>query len=103
MSRRLAPRPCSSPGSPWPLLASARGARWPPATTSAATSARCFATTRGRSTAALLAIVGLVFLLNRRFTDLAVFFVAAILVGWLVFSPDQVADAARAIGERVLP
>ncbi|HEU5105173.1 MAG TPA: hypothetical protein VFU11_04985 [Solirubrobacterales bacterium] len=51
----------------------------------------------------ILAIVGLVFLLNRKFTDLAVFFVAAILVGWLVFSPDQVADAARAIGQRVLP
>jgi len=51
----------------------------------------------------VLAIVGLVFLLNRKFTDLAVFFVAAILVGWLVFSPDQVADAARAIGQRVLP
>jgi len=51
----------------------------------------------------LIAIVGLVFLLNRKFTDLAVFFVAAILVGWLVFSPDQVADAARAIGNRILP
>jgi hypothetical protein len=51
----------------------------------------------------VLAIVGLVFLLNRKFTDLAVFFVAAVLVGWLVFSPDQVADAARAIGQRVLP
>ena len=51
----------------------------------------------------VIAIVGLVFLLNRKFTDLAVFFVAAILVGWLVFSPDQVADAARAIGQRVLP
>lgn len=52
---------------------------------------------------ALVALVGLVFLLNRKFTDLALFFVAAILVGWLVFSPDQVADAARAIGQRVLP
>jgi hypothetical protein len=31
------------------------------------------------------------------------FFVAAILVGWLVFAPDQVASAARAIGQRVLP
>jgi hypothetical protein len=31
------------------------------------------------------------------------FFVAAILVGWLVFSPDQVANAARAIGQQVLP
>jgi hypothetical protein len=51
----------------------------------------------------VIAIIGLVFLLNRKFTDLAVFFVAAILVGWLVFSPDQVADAARAIGQRVLP
>ena len=51
----------------------------------------------------ILAIVGLVFLLNRKFTELAVFFVAAVLVGWLVFSPDQVADAARAIGQRILP
>jgi hypothetical protein len=51
----------------------------------------------------IIAIVGLVFLLNRKFTDLAVFFVAAVLVGWLVFSPDQVADAARAIGQRILP
>lgn len=51
----------------------------------------------------IIAIVGLVFLLNRKFTDLAVFFVAAVLVGWLVFSPDQVADAARAIGQQVLP
>jgi hypothetical protein len=51
----------------------------------------------------LLAVVGLIFLLNRKFVDLMVFFVAAVLVGWLVFSPDQVADMARAIGERVLP
>lgn len=51
----------------------------------------------------IIAIVGLVFLLNRKFTDLAVFFVAAVLVGWLVFSPDQVADAARAIAKQVLP
>ncbi|HSS32692.1 MAG TPA: hypothetical protein VLL27_05380 [Solirubrobacterales bacterium] len=51
----------------------------------------------------VLAIVGLVFLLNRRFTDLAVFFVAAVLVGWLVFSPDQVANLARTVGERILP
>lgn len=51
----------------------------------------------------LIAIVGLVFLINRKFTDLAVFMLAAILVGWLVFSPDQVADAARAIGNRILP
>lgn len=51
----------------------------------------------------IVAIVGLVFLLNRKFTELAMYFVAAVMVGWLVFSPDQVADAARAIGQRVLP
>lgn len=51
----------------------------------------------------IVAIVGLVFLINRKFTELAMFFLAAILVGWLVFSPDQVANAARAIGQRVLP
>lgn len=51
----------------------------------------------------IVAVVGLVFLVNRRFTDLAMYFLAAILVGWLVFSPDQIADAARAIGNRVLP
>ncbi|HET7177739.1 MAG TPA: hypothetical protein VFI63_03540 [Solirubrobacterales bacterium] len=51
----------------------------------------------------VVAIVGLVFLLNRKLNDLAIFFVAAVLVGWLVFSPDQVAEAARAIGGRILP
>ncbi len=51
----------------------------------------------------IVAVVGLVFLVNRRFTDLAMFFVAAILVGWLVFSPDQIANAARAIAGQVLP
>lgn len=51
----------------------------------------------------IVAIVGLVFLINRKFTELAMFFLAAILVGWLVFSPDQVANAARAIGQQVLP
>lgn len=50
----------------------------------------------------LVAIVGLVFLLNRRYVELAMFFLAAILVGWLVFSPDQIADTARSIGEQVL-
>jgi len=51
----------------------------------------------------IVAVVGLVFLMNRRLTELAVYFVAAVLVGWLVFSPDQVANAARAIGSQVLP
>jgi hypothetical protein len=51
----------------------------------------------------IIAIVGLIFLLNRRYTDLAMFFLAAVLVAWLVFSPDQVADAARGIGDQILP
>lgn len=50
-----------------------------------------------------LAIVGLYFLINRKYTELGLYLVAAIVVGWLVFSPDQVANAARAIGQRVLP
>lgn len=51
----------------------------------------------------IVAVVGLVFLLNRRFNELAVYFLAAVLVGWLVFSPDQIANAARSIGDQVLP
>ena len=51
----------------------------------------------------IVAVVGLVFLLNRRLQELALFFVAATLVGWLVFSPDQVANAARVIGSQILP
>jgi hypothetical protein len=51
----------------------------------------------------LVALFALPFLLNRRFTELAMYFLAAIMVGWLVFSPDQVANAARAIGNQVLP
>lgn len=51
----------------------------------------------------VVAIFALPFLLQRRFTELALYFIAAIVVGWLVFSPDQVANAARAIAGQVLP
>jgi hypothetical protein len=51
----------------------------------------------------IVAIVGLVFLINRRYTDLGLFFLAAVLVAWLVFSPDQIANTARGIGQRILP
>jgi hypothetical protein len=50
----------------------------------------------------VIAIVSLLFLLNRRYTELALFVLAAVLVAWLVFSPDQVARAARGIGDQVL-
>jgi hypothetical protein len=51
----------------------------------------------------IVAVVALVFLVNRRFSELLVFFCAAIVVGWLVFAPGQVADAAKAIAHQVLP
>jgi hypothetical protein len=51
----------------------------------------------------VIAIVSLIFLINRRYTDLGLFFLAAVLVAWLVFSPDQVARTAREIGDQVLP
>jgi hypothetical protein len=44
----------------------------------------------------------LVFLVGRRYGELALFLLAAVVVAWLVFSPDQVANAARAIGHRIL-
>ena len=51
----------------------------------------------------IVAIVSLIFLINRRYTELGLFFLAAVLVAWLVFSPDQVAHTAREIGDQVLP
>lgn len=51
----------------------------------------------------IVAVFALVFLTNRKFTELLVFFCAAIVVGWLVFAPGQVADAAKAIARQVLP
>ncbi|HST38790.1 MAG TPA: hypothetical protein VLK58_04750 [Conexibacter sp.] len=50
----------------------------------------------------IVAVVGLIFLINRRYTELGIFVLAAVVVAWLVFSPDQVASAARAIGRQVL-
>jgi hypothetical protein len=51
----------------------------------------------------IVAVFALVFLMNRKFTELVMFFCAAIVVGWLVFAPGQVAAAARAIAHQVLP
>ena len=49
----------------------------------------------------VVGIVGLVFLLNRRYVELVTFLLAAVCVAWLVFSPDQIARAARAIGREI--
>lgn len=50
----------------------------------------------------VVAIFSIVFLINRRYTELAMFLLAAVVVAWLVFSPDQIAETARAIGKQVL-
>ncbi len=49
----------------------------------------------------VLAIVALIFLINRRYVELASFLVAALIVGWMVFSPDAIAAAARSIGRQI--
>lgn len=51
--------------------------------------------------AGILAIVSLVFLINRRYGELGTFLAASVVVAWLVFSPDQVSAAARAIGRQI--
>ena len=42
-------------------------------------------------------LVALVFLLNRRFADLAVFVVAAVIVGGFVMAPGEIASTVRDI------
>ena len=42
-------------------------------------------------------LVALMFLLNRRFADLAVFFVAATVVGGFVMAPNDIASTVRDI------
>jgi hypothetical protein len=49
----------------------------------------------------VIAMVSLVFLINRRYGELATFLLASVVVAWLVFSPDQVARAARSIGNQI--
>jgi peptidoglycan/LPS O-acetylase OafA/YrhL len=49
----------------------------------------------------VVAVVSLVFLINRRYTELASFLLASIVVAWSVFSPDKIANAARSIGRQI--
>jgi hypothetical protein len=49
----------------------------------------------------IVAVISLMFLLNRRYTELAVFLFAAIVVAWMVFAPSEIATAAEAIGQKV--
>jgi hypothetical protein len=45
----------------------------------------------------IAALVALVFLMNRRFADLAVFMVAAVVVGGFVVAPGEIASTVRSI------
>src|SRR3954454_20340134 len=49
----------------------------------------------------IAAVVALLFLVNRRFADLAVFLLAAVLVGGFVLAPAQVAGTIRDIWQTV--
>lgn len=49
----------------------------------------------------VVGVVSLVFLLNRRYTELAVFLFAAVVVAWMVFAPSDISKAAEGIGKQV--
>jgi peptidoglycan/LPS O-acetylase OafA/YrhL len=49
----------------------------------------------------IVAVFSLVFLMNRRHTELAVFLFSAVVVAWMVFVPDQLAHAAEGIGHAI--
>lgn len=49
----------------------------------------------------IVAVISLMFLLNRRYTELGVFLFAAIVVAWMVFAPSEIASAAEGIGKQI--
>ncbi len=49
----------------------------------------------------IVGVVSLMFLLNRRYTELVVFLCAAIAVAWMVFAPSEISTAAEAIGKQI--
>src|SRR3954449_9341481 len=49
----------------------------------------------------IAAVVALVFLLNRKFADLAVFMLAAVMVGGFVMAPDSIATTVKDIWSTV--
>ena len=49
----------------------------------------------------IVAVVSLMFLVNRRYSELAVFLFAAIVVAWMVFASSDIASAAEAIGKQI--
>jgi hypothetical protein len=49
----------------------------------------------------IVAVVSLMFLVNRRYTELTVFLFAAVVVAWMVFASADIATAAEAIGKQI--
>jgi hypothetical protein len=49
----------------------------------------------------IVAIVGVMFLANRRYNELALFLFATVVVAWLVFDPSGIATAAEGIGKQI--
>ena len=49
----------------------------------------------------IVAVVSLMFLVNRRYTELAVFLFAAIVVAWMVFASSDIATAAETIAKQI--
>lgn len=49
----------------------------------------------------IVGVISLMFLINRRYTELAVFLFAAIVVAWMVFASSDIATAAEAIGKQI--
>lgn len=50
----------------------------------------------------VVAITSLFFLVHRRYTELAIFLLASVVVAWMVFSPGEIAKAAESIGHQIL-
>jgi fumarate reductase subunit D len=50
----------------------------------------------------VVALFSLGYLMNRQYKGLAVFLLAAVVVAWMVFSPDQIASTARSLGRQIL-
>ncbi len=49
----------------------------------------------------IVAVFSLMFLINRRYTELGLFLLAAVVVAWMVFAPTDIGDAAKAIGQQI--
>jgi hypothetical protein len=49
----------------------------------------------------IVAIFSLGLLWHRRYVELATFLLAAVVVAWMVFAPDEIAKAAETIGQQI--